>query len=1397
MIEKVVNYLGEKLIDKITSGTLDIAIDNSTKKMVSYEYEKIKNTLYDNLTKDKEESYYDNMIKLLDQTTILKDIFNFCYLFDDLSSKEQKLYLKEKINDFFHNKTITSDDLSIIEGKIYSQYDYCYSNINRLDDTSRKLLNHVLFKIADDTYEQNKLLHLLQCDMNELKKIVVDIKQFFQGGDVDLEYISQLTKMSIDNLNIRFHKDFNIDVELEQELARFCNILENKKKIYKMAQEVYTAIQFLNIGQYQSLLNKWKYLIEKINNNEIFDCSLLRNETEKYIEESDKIIKSMYQSSTDYYKSNNYNAWRHLCFVNSNLDEYREALESDVIIITGDAGVGKSHSIAHFIFNEYYLKKEICIFVLGQHMNQESNPLKMLEELLHLPYTLQRFLDELNKIAEKNKKYIPFVIEGINEGYHSEIWNDYFNGIINIFENYNYIKLVISIRKTYIKRCLPDGYEKRTKTLIIEHKGFENNANEAIAEFFDYYGINKPTFPIVYADFYNPLFLHTLCKTLKNSTNVKIEEYSSFNDIFKEYINVVEKSVATNCKYTPGLKLVNKSVNNIIKYSLSKNIRYGIKIDEFYTIVKKVTEPFEVPLNTFINSMIENGLFYSEIYDDEEYIQFAYERYHNILCANYLLENIDSVSQLRESVNNGQLKQYFKRYSTGIIEELFIIIPEKYNIELLDIIVDESKAKNVIDAFIKSLIWRKGTKIPIDETKKMINKYVIKNKRTFQNFLNTLFIIAPIENHPLNAMSLHKYLSKFKMAARDEFWIECISNDINYNGVLNNILHFSESQKTSYSQETKLLIGIIITWSLATTNNYYRENAIRSLTKLLENDLIIANNLLKKFIDVDDGYIREGLYCSLYGATLRCKNLTGAESLAKTIYNDIFIGEEVYPHIIVRDHARGIIDYLHYRGISLSLNIDKIVPPYNSKWYDKIPTSKDIEKFKFDYSDTNESYEKFASNRIISSMATNTGENPGAYGDFGRYIFEGWVEPWNHHFIAQDLSNIVIKIIFEQYGYDYKKHGIYDSTVEEFSRHNHKNERIGKKYQRIASFEMLARLSDNFEPGEIEIEYDDNKNNFDFDKFLDSINYENEDDCYDSYKINKIERREIFKPYEYKGPWQFNYRGIDPTILTNSVSDKKNLWDKTYVIPHISGSMWANKDTPEPDLQDILFIQYLNEDYVVLKMYNTWKDEHENVKIENKNTKEYFFRAIAMFAPLEYDFNKKSYLKCFDNIIHNHGSYTIFAREYYWSNAYKDYKIQLEKDYGDDLEKELIDTGFDYESPISYSEETNNIISSYSIPSKYIVEKLNLVQLEDGKWYNKNNELVSLDIKVDGYNSALIIKYDTVKKLLEDENLILIWGIYTEKKSYPQYYETRKIAKWDGNNFSFEQYEERKWNSKY
>jgi len=145
------------------------------------------------------------------------------------------------------------------------------------------------------------------------------------------------------------------------------------------------------------------------------------------------------------------------------------------------------------------------------------------------------------------------------------------------------------------------------------------------------------------------------------------------------------------------------------------------------------------------------------------------------------------------------------------------------------------------------------------------------------------------------------------------------------------------------------------------------------LTRLLQNHIHVAVQLLSTFQEVDDPYVFERVLASVYGAILSSQSHEAINEISSFILSNIFAKEEVYPNVLVRDFARNIIEYANSHnlvGFSES-ELTLARPPYKSAFPESLPSNEEIDsKYSNDYKDESVPKYRFAQDRIIDSMTT-------------------------------------------------------------------------------------------------------------------------------------------------------------------------------------------------------------------------------------------------------------------------------------------------------------------------------------------------------------------------------------------------------------------------------------------
>jgi len=187
---------------------------------------------------------------------------------------------------------------------------------------------------------------------------------------------------------------------------------------------------------------------------------------------------------------------------------------------------------------------------------------------------------------------------------------------------------------------------------------------------------------------------------------------------------------------------------------------------------------------------------------------------------------------------------------------------------------------------------------------------------------------------------------------------------------------WAANDKSSIEDETIRLCGVALAWFLTTSHRFLRDRAAKALVNLLSNRLHVLRALLQQFRTVNDLYVLERLLAVAYGCVLRSVDDEQIQAFAQEVYDWQFSDGRPPAHILLRDYARGVVEYALHRGLTITGDMDKVRPPYQSDWV-KIPTQEEMEALKIPDANYDTSGGEWARNRIIRSVMDD---------DFARYV---------------------------------------------------------------------------------------------------------------------------------------------------------------------------------------------------------------------------------------------------------------------------------------------------------------------------------------------------------------------------------------------------------------------------
>lgn len=1063
-------------------------------------------------------------------------------------------------------------------------------------------------------------------------------------------------------------------------------------------------------------------------------------------------------------------------------DTYIECLFTPYLMIQGKAGIGKSHLLGH-ITKELREENHIVYLFLGQFFNKNEDPWHQMFRSLDIQSSINNFLWAIDSKAKELNKRAFIIIDALNEGEGKSLWETYFQAFMNRIKKYSNIAFIFSIRSPFEDIVLPKNAIEENGINTFQHKGFSEEGYEPIRSFSDYYELELPTFPVLNTEYENPLFLKLACKYYKG-TNKSFEQTLKISDLF---LNIIESvnlnlSKSVNFDFDKELNLVHETVNGIVELMSQSDYR-EIKYVDAYSVVNDIASKHVQRSSKFLAALIDENIISKNIdYDGDTIIYFTYERMGDHLLSNYLLKdyNNDLLKMEKDTLiekikSDEKISRYFKTesdlsFNQGLIEELTIKLADEYGLELFEIFTEYKKSISIIEPFINSLVWRSADSIT-DMTKEFINEEVLPYNNFSADLFDVMLLKTSHKNHPLNATALHRLLEQWDLSVRDFLWTQYISKDSKnpfkiVNWVFENYQILNEESAEMYM--------VVLTWFFTSTNKKLRDSSTKSLVKLFRKFPSLTIKALKLFNNNNDPYVVERLYASVYGGVIRSNRCDEHMDIAKYIYEEVFEKEFIYPHILMRDYARQTVEYVCLSNNISDINLDKIRPPYSSKWFSKSYNNEEIDGLVKTKKAGLNHHSQRALDRIVSSMTTEYGRGVSQYGDFGRYVFGYAVERWMNQFKNdQELSNHVIVRIFEM-GYDANLHGEFDLSVSSFDRHNNNIERIGKKYQWIAFHELLAKLIDNFPTYDEKEIYTKEVYEYlrenptkklrildDIDEVENSIELEVSSSPRDLIQSKKDEKKYIEKVIkvpnqQYTGPWLNHIRDIDPTVLITKIEKGLNELIPRQ-LPEKPTADWLKGNTIFEDTEKFLEIEIDNKKYIALTSLFSEENRGEGASFNKRDAS--FFRAAGYF------YSKEQKDKIIEKSAQEYGhgislptAHSVFLYEHYWGEAYQDYK----KDIESDANEVKMPAGHNYTWELDRSFEENSL--SFDIPGEAIMDYFSLKQEKEGVWTDSNGKKVCLNSQLIGFNNeCLLIDKEKISQFLDENEYLLGWEIYVEK----------------------------------
>ena len=301
----------------------------------------------------------------------------------------------------------------------------------------------------------------------------------------------------------------------------------------------------------------------------------------------------------------------------------------------------------------------------------------------------------------------------------------------------------------------------------------------------------------------------------------------------------------------------------------------------------------------------------------------------------------------------------------------------------------------------------------------------------------TLFELSLRKECLLNAEYFHSLFKYCTMTRRDCFlgyWmLKSYEKYSSVKSLLDNALYLEDREVDL--DIIKLWITILI-WFTSLNDCYIRDNASKGLTNLIRLYPSITLYAIKKFEKIDDDYLQERLWGSIYASLILNEDNERIEKVVEYIYREYIQNKKIPKNVLLRDYFKNIAEFSEKKGI-LKYNISFFKAPYKSKKIEK------IKKIDVPLKDRELYYNCTKSDFAIYTIPKAVMDYGFSQVDVGELIYSEIINN-NYSSKITELNSYI--------DYNYGSERLRDETVE----------RIGKKYQKIYLYRILGQIYDNF-----------------------------------------------------------------------------------------------------------------------------------------------------------------------------------------------------------------------------------------------------------------------------------------------------------------------------------------------
>lgn len=721
------------------------------------------------------------------------------------------------------------------------------------------------------------------------------------------------------------------------------------------------------------------------------------------------------------------------------------APEQQAILVTGSAGVGKTHSLCDAAVGRN--RAGLHSILLHGKQFSEGAIWDQIRSMLGIAPALSQdaIIAALEAAAESTGHPLVIFVDALNETEARGAWKRHLASFVAGLRNHEWLRLCISCRTSYLEDVLPDGL----LLYKVEHTGFADVEFDSLMPFFNHYGIRPPAVPPLQEEFSNPLLLKLTCETIQHGGGGAFPaEMLGVTELAKRVVDAKDAEIAKRLDYDPHERFATRGIEALAEAMLKDRSRFLVRSDAL--AVTRAIWPKLERSTGLLHHLVHEGLLLEERLpgNTQDVIRFSFDRIGDHLLASRVIRNLSSADLETAFGTEGILAFALSDDpgARGVLEALAVLIPERFNREIVDILPETFDVSAGLRLVLSSLPWRD----PRTLSGSLPDRIQAAMRSLTAETLDALFTVVGRPGVPVNAELVNTILKRFPLAQRDAFWCQYLHLRFGKQNSLDRLLRWAlKSDMSGLDPEVARLIGVALSWCCAAADRRVRDHATKGLVRLLEAQPLCIEALVERFARIDDEYILERILAATYGVMIRRADARLLAEAALVVHHTLFASGTPPTNAMIRDYGRFILELALDRGLlPAGVEAASFRPPYKSPWPLEWPTKEWMEQF----DEAREELPKLKYSCLEDDFAVYTLESHvNKYPEVklieaGRWVFR---EVLNLGYLDSGCNRYDGYMLY-QYGSGRGR--------------PQWAERIGKKYQWIALYRLIGIMGDHLRP---------------------------------------------------------------------------------------------------------------------------------------------------------------------------------------------------------------------------------------------------------------------------------------------------------------------------------------------